>query len=119
MVKTFKQAMFKAAILLLISSSASAAISMFQTAEREEVFAFTHTLLPTPLTIFVHSDETEIKDNYDLSGKTVVLMSAVYAKQILEERGIECKVVFGKTMKDTIKLLSRKQLLPIIHQYCT
>jgi len=112
---------------MLIKGQVDAVTSMFHTPEREEDFDFTYTLIPTPITIYVRTDETGIRDIYDLSGKTVAIMGGGYAVQILTERGIECKTVFGKTMIDTIKLLSAKkadalignELVTMHHVYST
>ncbi|MCF7848645.1 MAG: transporter substrate-binding domain-containing protein [Kiritimatiellales bacterium] len=94
---------------MLLSGEVDALTSIFDTLEREENFSFTYTLMPTPLTMYVRSEDAGIKDIYDLAGKTVALLGGGYSGQILEERGIECKTVSGRTVSDTIKLLSTKK----------
>lgn len=73
----------------VLTGHADVLTSLFYSPKRDQGFDFTEVLFEVPASIFVSSERPDIVTLADLSGKRIAIQRGDYAKEFLEEKGIE------------------------------
>ena len=89
----FTNSSFKEAQEAVLAGRADIITSLFFSEKRNQTFEFTHTLFDVPASIFIQADRTDIKNINNLSGKTIAIQKGDYARDFLENKNIEFKIL--------------------------
>ena len=79
--------------------------SLFKASEYNPDFDFTDTLKMTPVTLYVRSDNEDIKDIYSLNYRSVAIVGSGYAMEILQENEILCEIKFVSSTAECVELV--------------
>lgn len=89
----FSDTSFHRAQQAILSGEADVLTSFFYSEKRDETFDFTQTLFEVPASIFVPVERPDIVEMEDLEGKRIAIQQGDYAKNFLEEHGIEFRMI--------------------------
>ncbi|MEA1926653.1 MAG: transporter substrate-binding domain-containing protein [Candidatus Auribacterota bacterium] len=92
----FTDTSFKNAQEDILSGRADVLTSFFYSDQREKKFDFTREIFQVPASIFVAANRPDIKDLQDLQGKRIAMQTGDYAREFLEEKGIEFRVSYTR-----------------------
>jgi PAS domain S-box-containing protein len=101
----FTDTVFKNAQNAVLAGEADVLTSLFYSDKRDKLFDFTRVMFEVPASIFVTLERPDIKDLYDLEGKTIAMQAGDYAREFLEAKGISFEVVYTKDFADATDLV--------------
>lgn len=102
----FETASLEKGMQMLRTGKADAMTSLFYSEERNNEFNFSSTLKLAPITLFIKSDRTDIFNLDDLEGLKVAVMASSRAMEILQQRGIRCKIKFMPSTQACVELVA-------------
>jgi PAS domain S-box-containing protein len=101
----FVDSSFKDAREAIQSGRADVLTSLFYSEKRDKSFDFTPVLFDVPASIFVLSERPDIHSISDLENKKIAMQSGDYAREFLDSKGIDVKVIWTKSFGEATDLV--------------
>lgn len=106
-IDTYQDSSFSRAQAAVLDGKVDVLTSFFYSEKRDSLFDFSAKLFDIPASIYVAVDRTDIKDAWDLAGKTIAMQYGDYAAEYLETEKIHATFIGCKNFAEaTDKVLS-------------
>ncbi|MEI6154922.1 MAG: PAS domain S-box protein, partial [Deltaproteobacteria bacterium] len=101
----FTDMTFQQAQEAVLSGKVDILTSLFYSDKRKEKFEFTGTIFEVPVSIFIRTERTDIKDLNDLNGKTIAIQKGDYARDFLESKKIRFNTLDTKDFAEATDMV--------------